>query len=65
MEEQAKFLQDYRQNAFAKLSDSFATEENDYPFVTQSRLTVSPYFSLFFENFYIKTRLAFDETLPC
>jgi len=34
MEEQAKFLQDYRQNAFAKLSDSFATDENDYPFVT-------------------------------
>ena len=34
MSEQTKFLQDYRQNAFAKLSDSFATDENDYPFVT-------------------------------
>ena len=34
MEEQSKFLQDYRQNAFAKLSDTFAADENDYPFFT-------------------------------
>ncbi|XP_066921395.1 stalled ribosome sensor GCN1-like, partial [Clytia hemisphaerica] len=32
--DQTKILQDYRQNAFVKLSDSFATEGNDYPFVT-------------------------------
>ena len=56
--EASNFLEEYRKNSFNKLSDSLATDKDDYLFVTQQQILVEEInYQCSFNNFRVKTKI--------